>query len=224
MSLLLLLGLATPARAGTQKLTLDARGGELVLSFDPAKIAKAELLEAAKLAPEMSPDAVMTSSLEQCRDDAGKSAPCGSAPNTPTTPRFFRAAEVTIAENRELVRAATERKVPAELAPAREWLRRSAAFYAGLEERKLAFYRSWKPADLVVPVEGIDGSKACAAILARIVAAATPQAKHEIVRHDWHNCMNDRHHEAVGPYPAAPWKTFLKARGVRAKHVPQQGD
>lgn len=202
---------------------MPAGNGELILTYEPKKISKADLTAAAALAPEANPDGIVTAGLETCRGADGAPGPC-AGPHTPAQPAFFKDAEVMLKENAATVRAATERVVPKELEPAKEWLRKQTAFYAGLEERKLAFYKSWKTADLAPPIEGIDGSKACAPIVAKIDAAASKDAKYDLVRNTWHNCLNDQKHAAMGDYPAAPWKAFLKAKGVKAKLVLPDGD
>lgn len=217
--------LASPglALAKPTKITVAAGNGDLTLTFEPKKIAKTDLMAAASLAPESNPDGVTTGGLETCRDPAGKTGPC-NGPHTPAQPAFFRDAEFMLKENAAVVKAATERTVPKELEPAKEWLRKQAAFYAGLEERKLAYYRSWKSADLAPPIEGIDGTKACAAIIAEIDAAPRKDTKYDLVHNTWHKCMNDLKYAAMGDYPSAPWKAFLKAKGVKAKFVLPQGD
>ena len=217
--------LAVPglAVAKPTKITIAAGNGDLTLTFEPKKISKADLTAAATLAPESNPDGVATASLETCRDAAGKTGPC-TGPHTPAQPVFFRDAEFMLKDNAAIVKAAADRVVPKELEPAKEWVRRTAAFYAGLEERKLAYYKSWKSADLAPPIEGIDGAKACAAIVGKIDAAPSKDAKYDLVHNTWHNCMNDQKHAAMGEYPAAPWKAFLKATGVKAKFVLPQGD
>ena len=211
------------AHAKPKTITVQAGNGDLVLTFDVKKVSEAELRDAAALAPEASPDGLVTESLETCRDDAGASRPCAGA-RPPTQPRFFKDAEHTRTANLAIVKAASERKVAKELEPAKEWLRRSAAFYAALEERKLVYYRSWKSSDLAPPIEGIDGTKECAAIVAKVDAATTKDDKYKLVKHDWHNCMNDRRHAVAGAYPAAPWKAFLKARRVKARFVLPDSD
>ncbi len=218
--LLLVPGLAA---AKPTKVSVPAGNGELILTFEPKKISKADLVAAAALAPESNPDAVTTAGLETCRGADGTPGPC-AGPHTPAQPAFFRDADVMLKENAATVKAATDRAVPKELEPAKEWLRRTAAFYAGLEERKLAFYKSWKSADLVAPIEGIDGAKACAAIVAKIDAAPGKDAKYDLVKNTWHNCMNDEKHAAMGDYPKAPWKAFVKAKGVKVKFVLPEGD
>lgn len=219
----LVLALPAIATAKPTKVTVPAGNGELTLTFEPKKISKADLVAAATLAPESNPDGLPTQGLETCRDPAGATGPC-TGPHTPAQPAFFRDAEFMRKENAAIVKAATDRVVPKQLEPAKEWLRKHAAFYAGLEERKLAYYRSWKSADLAPPIEGIDGAQACAAIVARIDAAASKEAKYDLVHNTWHNCMNDQKHAAMGDYPAAPWKAFLKANGVKAKFVLPDGD
>lgn len=211
------------AHAKPKTITVQAGNGDLILTFDAKKVSEAELRAAAALAPEANPDAMVTESLETCRDDSGASQPCGGA-RSPTQPRFFKDAEHTRIANVAIVKAASERKVSKEMEPAKEWLRQSAAFYAALEDRKLAYYRSWKSTDLTPPIEGIDGGKECAAIVAKVDAATTKDNKYNLVKFDWHNCMNDRRHAVAGPYPTAPWKAFLKAKGVKAKFVLPDGD
>ena len=146
------------AHAKPKTITVQAGNGDLILTFDAKKVSEAELRAAAALAPEANPDAMVTESLETCRDDSGASQPCGGA-RSPTQPRFFKDAEHTRTANVAIVKAASERKVSKEMEPAKEWLRQSAAFYAALEDRKLAYYRSWKSTDLTPPIEGIDGGK-----------------------------------------------------------------
>jgi hypothetical protein len=216
--LAVLLASPTLAFAKPAKVTLAAGNGELTLRFDTRKISEAELRAAAALAPESNPDGMTTSTLETCRDAAGKAGSC-AGPHTPAQPAFLRDAEFTRTENAAKVAAAAARVVAKELEPAKEWLRKDAAFYAGLEERKLAFYKSWKTADLTPAIEGVDGAKACAAIVAQIDAAASHDAKYELVHNTWHNCMNELQRAAMGDYPAAPWKAFLKAKGVKARFV-----
>jgi hypothetical protein len=211
------------ALAKPTKITVAAGNGDLTLTFDPKKISKADLTAAATLAPESNPDGVTTAGLETCRDAAGATGPC-AGPHTPAQPAFFRDAEYMRKENAAIVKAAADRVVPKELEPAKEWLRKQAAFYAGLEERKLAFYTSWKSADLAPPIEGIDGAKACAAIIAKVDAAPSKDVKYDLVRNTWHNCMNTEKHTAMGDYPAAPWKAFLKAKGIKTKFVLPEGD
>jgi hypothetical protein len=210
---------ASTAHAKPTKLVVGAGNGTFTLIYEPAKVAEAELRDAVTLAPESNPAGVVTGSLDTCRDVAGKTTGCGTTPNTPARPTFFRDAERTVAENKQIVKGLADRKVPAELQPAKEWLRRQAAIYAGLEERKLAFYRSWKSADLAGAIEGVEHDKHCAAIVAKIGAAPTNEAKAELVKFGWHNCVNDRVHATLGEYAADPWKAYLKARGVTAKHV-----
>jgi hypothetical protein len=212
--------LASTAYAKPTKLVVGAGNGNFTLTFDPAKVSEAELRDAVTLAPESNPAGVATASLDTCRDDAGKSTACGSRANTPTArPTFFRDAERTIAENKQLVKKLGERKVPVELEPAKEWLRRQAAIYAGMEERKLAFYRSWKTTALAGAIEGVEHDKHCTAIVAKIDAAPTNEAKAALVKFEWHNCVNHRVHDTLGAYPVDPWKAYLKAKGVTAKHV-----
>ena len=211
--------LASTAHAKPTKLELGAGNGTFTLTYDPAKVSEAELRDAVTLAPESNPAGIATGSLDTCRDAAGATTGCGSVPNTPARPTFFRDAERTVAENKQIVKKLADRKVPAELQPAKEWLRRQAAIYAGIEERKLAFYRSWKVGDLAGAIEGVDHDKPCAAIVAKIGGAPTNEAKAEIVKFAWHNCVNDRVHATIGEYPAAPWKAYLKAKGITAKHV-----
>jgi len=222
----LLVGLLVPAiaLAKSAKLSVQAGNGDLQFTYDPAKISEADLREAAVFAPESSPDAVITAGLESCHDAAGKSIGCGATPHTPAQPVFFKDADLTVAENKVVVQKLADRKVAKELEPAKEWQRRMIAFYAGLEERKLAYYRSWKTADLAPPIEGVDGAKACAKITAKLDAAATPAEKYKLAQYDWHNCMNDQGHTALGEFPKAPWQAFLKAHGVKAKYVMQEGD
>lgn len=211
------------ALAKPTKLTVPAGNGELVLTFDPKKISKADLTAAAALSPDASPSAVTTSSLESCRGADGTVGPC-AGPHTPAQPAFFRDAEYMLKENAATVKAAAERVVPKELEPAREYLRRQTAFFAGMEERKLAFYKSWKSADLVAPIEGIDGAKACAPIVAKIDAEPSKDKKYNLVHFDWHNCMNTQKITVMGEYPAAPWKAFLKAKGIKAKFIIAESD
>ncbi len=154
------------AFAKPKKLTVWTGNGELTLTFDPKKISKADLTAAAALAPDSNPSSVTIGHLNTCRDRGTATTPCVKP--TPASPTFFRDAELTIKENLAIVKLATERPVPKELEPAKEWLRKQTAFWAGLEERKLAFYKSWKSADLAPPIENIDGSKACAPIVIRI--------------------------------------------------------
>lgn len=211
------------ASAKPKKLSFEVNGGTLTLTFDPAKVTEAELRGAIELSPQMSPDSVTIEFLDSCRDGSGSTTPCAGLPNTPAQPAYFKDANIAVAKNKEIVKAAAERKVAKELEPARDYLRRQTAFYAGLEERKLAYYTSWKTADLAPPIEGIDGVKACAAIVAKLDAAAKPD-KYKLAGHEWHNCMNDLGHNQFGEYPEAPWKAFLKAKGVTTKFAPQLGD
>jgi hypothetical protein len=201
-----------------------AGNSDMELTFDPAKVSEADLRAAAQFAPESAPDGMTTGSLETCLDAAGASMPCNSTPHTPAQPAFFRDADKTIAQNRAIVAAAAARKAAPELEPAKEWLRRQLGFFAGLEERKLAYYKSWKVADLTPPIEGIDGAKKCAAIVAKLDAAASKDDKYKIVNREWHNCVNDFGHDLMGEYPKAPWAAYLKAHGVKAKFIPQEGD
>lgn len=209
---------AKPVRIG-----IDMGNGSLVLTFDPKKISEADVRAAAQLSP-YSPHGVETDSLSSCRDQAGALTACGTKPHTPAQPEFFRDADLTVKLNRERVKAIADQKVAKQLEPAKEWVRRQTAFYAGMEEKKLAYFRSWKTADLAGPIEGVDATKECAAEVAKLDAAKTNDQKFQLAQYEWHNCVNGRGHDVMGEFPAAPWKAFLKASGVKAKFEQQEGD
>jgi hypothetical protein len=224
LALVLLLA-PSVALAKPKTISLDAGNGTLALTFDPAKISEADLRAAAAFAPESNPDGVLTQSLETCYDPAGKdTVPCGAAKRAADSPAFLRDGDLTIAKNRAIVTTAATRKVPKELEPAKEFLRRHLAFWAGMEEHKLAYYKTWKSADLGGAIEGVDGTAACAKVVAKIDAAPTHAAKQQLVWYDWGNCINDQGAKAIGEYPAAPWKAFLKAKGIKAKFTLPEGD
>ncbi|MDX2091061.1 MAG: hypothetical protein SFX73_24590 [Kofleriaceae bacterium] len=213
------------AVAKPKKIEVAAGNGSLFLTFDPKKVVEAELRAlATAFAPESGPDAIVTVGLESCRDQAGALVACGSAPHTPAQPTFFRDGALTLEANIAVVKAAASVSVPKQLEPAKAWLRRYRAFFAGLEERKLAYYRSWKVADLSQPIEGVDGTTACAEHLAKIEATASKDEKYRLVRFDWHNCMNTHKDTVMGPYPTAPWKAFLKANRITATYRLEEDD
>lgn len=211
------------ASAKPVKIGIDMGNGTLVVTFDPKKISEADVRAAAALSPH-APHGVITDSLSSCRDQAGALTACGSKPHTPAKPEFFRDADTTVKLNRARVKELADQKVAKQLEPAKEWLRRQAAFFAGLEERKLAYFRSWKSADLAGTIEGIDGTKECAGAIAKLDAAKTHDQKFQLAQYDWHNCMNERGHAVMGEFPEAPWKAFLKVTGVKARFELQEGD
>ncbi|MFN0251566.1 MAG: hypothetical protein ACKV2T_32120 [Kofleriaceae bacterium] len=221
--LVLVLASSSLALAKPMKIGIDMGNGTLILTFDPKKVSEADLRAWADLAPQAS-QGLTTDTLSSCRDQAGAVTACGAKPYTPALPEFFRAGELTVTANRDRVRAVTDRKVPRQLEPAKEWLRRQTAFFAGLEERKLAYFKSWKTADLTGPIEGIDGAKTCAPIVAKLDAATSQDEKYKLTRFEWHNCMVERAHTVMKDFPTAPWKAFLKAYRVKAKFEQETGD
>lgn len=219
----LILASSGVASAKPKRIGIDMGNGSLVLTFDPKKISEADVRAAATLSP-YSPHGVETDSLSSCRDQAEALTACGTKPHTPAQPEFFRDADITVKLNRAKVKALADQKVAKQLEPAKEWVRRQAAFYAGMEEKKLAYFRSWKTADLAGPIEGVDATKECAAEVAKLDAAKTNDQRFQLAQYEWHNCVNHRGADVMGEFPDAPWKAFLKASGVKARWEQQEGD
>ena len=223
IAVVLVLGSSGIAVAKPKRIGIDMGNGSLVLTFDPKKISEADVRAAAELSP-YSPHGVLTESLSSCRDQAEALTACGTKPHTPAQPEFFRDGEITVKINRARVKELTDKKVAKQLEPAKEWVRRQTAFFAGMEEKKLAYFKSWKTADLAGAIEGVDATKECAAEVAKLDAAKTNDQRFQLAQYEWHNCVNHRGADVMGEFPAAPWKAFLKATGVKAKFEQQEGD
>ena len=215
---LMLAPLVAAAEPVTIHVPLDAMG-EAVITYDPTRVKEDDLRRAAALAPLANPERLVTDGIDTCYDAAGAStAPCGGDPYTPESPSFFRNAEIAMKRNQVTVAAAAARKVPAELAAAKEWLRRSAAFYAGLEAREYAYFKTWKRADLAGEIEGVSPGGDCERLRTGLDAAPSNAKRYELVHVAWSNCMNQRKSEVLGDYPSAPWDAYVKKYRLVVKY------
>ncbi len=201
------------------KLRVPTSGGEMVLTYDPARISQADLKAAAELCPESGADSIAVGFIATCASDNPKCA----AADDPTKPEFYKKVEPKLAEGRAEVAKAAARKVPPEMQPIAEWTRRFVAAHVRLEELKVAAYGTWYADELKPPIEGVDTATPCAEPLKKLAASKSIADKLQLIGFTWHNCANDALAKGIGEYPIAVWKRFLKTYGIRTKVV-YEGD
>jgi hypothetical protein len=221
----LVLALAEAAAAElpvTKVLRLPVPGGEQLLSYDPNRISEADLTFAASLSPRAMPQGVAPHSLERCLPHDARYHDCGSRDVEAAT--YLSNGEVNVRLNQQELDRLGTRKVAPELLPALVWLRRSVAFYADLEEHRLAFLRSHDPTILSTAVDGIEPKKVCASTIAKVRALPYGTEQARILKVEWHDCMSTAFSARHGEVPAAPWEAFLRATGTSESFVKDKGD
>ena len=101
-----------------------------------------------------------------------------------------------------------------QLQPLVDYFRNSLRFSIWKDERLLAYYRSWDPAELERDYESLPIIKETRAIVADLKNTKDIDARWDLSHYKWANAVNDLYRAKEGDPPRHVWAQFLKKRGI----------
>ena len=230
-----------PYRAETRTFVLETVNSTETISFDPAKISESRLRELIVLSPFVvdfindMPDknfwavgsvdgtlrdkAFTALPLELCIASEPVYSDCGT--NDIDAPRFSHNAEVNLKKNRRGLFWLQHLDHPKQLDPVVKFLDQRLSLSIWIEEARLKYYSTWDERALMEVYNDIDPGQICSSVFPKLEAANSKEAKYQIVRSDWANCMraSDRRR-----YPIDAWRAFLQAYGVTEDYKEKSPD
>jgi hypothetical protein len=230
-----------PAVASGQvkQIVLDSDEYHYTATFDPRRISEDRLRELLAFSPyDLSPVAIVAHQeidlvfeqkpgrlykaayplvLEMCISGDRNYQPCGS--RGISDPNFFSNAEINLNRNESAMAALDGLDVPVELLRIVGEYRRSLHFYSTLQQKRMAYLREGNVDELAQSVEGIDPSVTCAAEIAALKAADTPEQGYYLSNYHWYNCLSSAWSRKSPAYPIGDWQLFLKDYGIREEFM-----
>jgi hypothetical protein len=206
------------------QLKVRASDGTDFLSYNPDEVQRQDLLRWIRLSPNVDEinGYLVPESLELCVDNEPEYLPCGS--RDLRDPNFVGNAEVNLGKIRNRLRSLEEGSYPPELQPVVAYFEAIQSTFLQAEQKRLAFLKTWNPAQLSGPVGNIDLNETCPAVLDRLKATVDKQAAYKITKHELHNCINSAFREYLGAYPKLAWEEFLRNHFLREHFVPDEAD
>lgn len=101
-----------------------------------------------------------------------------------------------------------------QLQPLVDYFRNSLRFSIWKDERLLAYYRSWDPAELEHNYESLPIVKETRAILADLKNTKDIDARWHLSHYTWANAVNQLYRAQEGDPPRHIWAQFLKERAI----------
>ena len=206
------------------QLKVQASEGIDFVSYNTDEVQLEDLLRWIQLSPNMDDinGYLVPEWLELCVDNEPEYLPCGS--RDLRDPNFVANAEVNLGKIRNRLRSLKEGRYPPELQPVVAYFEAIQSTSLQAEEKRLAFLKTWNPAQLSGPVGDIDLNDACPAVLDRLKATIHKQAAYKITQHELHNCINTAFREHLGAYPKLAWEGFLRKYSLQEHFVPDEVD
>lgn len=215
--MLFCLFLLPPLFAGAATLSIRALQGEYVLTFDASRVSEARIKRLYRVAPEMYSEIAIPPTLEMCVEGDPEYLPCGT--RNLAAPNFFRSAETNLRKGRRILKSLSNLKPPPELEPVARYVKKSVAFYLCIDEKRLAYYRSWDPSVLAGACEGVDATLECLGVLEGLKAMSSMGSKYNEAQFALRSCMNMPFRKQLGEYPLEAWQRFLTTSGIQEEFI-----
>jgi hypothetical protein len=214
--------LLSPALAGAATMSIRTLEGKYTLTFDPSHISKSRLKKLYGLSPQLYWQLAIPPALQVCVKGDREYLPCGT--RDLADPNFLKNAETNLRKGHRILQSLGNSRLPTELDPVVGYVKRSGGFFVCLQERQLAFYRTWDPAALLAVCDGISTSVECPSIIDRANNSGSKRDKYDEADRALRNCMNEAFQKRLGEYPLEAWQRFLAAYGIKEAFIEDEVD
>lgn len=215
LTVLVAMAAAMPCQAQMVTLVNHGGGGVYAVTFDSARISKAEMKRLLILSPYTDDFVSTVWSLETCVPGDPRYNACGSGDLA--DPNFFRNARINLGIAKQNLAYLEKMSYPKQLAPVVTYEKWFSSFTLWEEQTRLAFYQTWNIKVLKTTHDGLDATGLCSAALDQIRAARSNREKYSLALSGWGYCMLGGFEAKWGSYPADAWGRFLKDYGIKAR-------